>query len=180
MVGPQQHPDPTCDPMAASPLAGGPDLPGPAVLGFLACGAVVRREAFLDAGGFDELLFFGGEEALLAIDLEAAGWGLASVEEVVAHHHPGRVGRAGDRHILELRNRLLVDWLRRPAAVAAARTAAALRVAVTDAHQGRAVAGALCRLPAALRHRRKVQPPLERRLRLLESGTVGSPVARIP
>jgi hypothetical protein len=40
-----------------------PDLPGPSVLGFLACSAIVRRSAFLDVGGFDDILFFVGEES---------------------------------------------------------------------------------------------------------------------
>ena len=58
------------------------------MLGFLACGAVVRREAYLAAGGFDDVVFFMGEEERLALDLATLGWGLAYVDEVVAHHHP--------------------------------------------------------------------------------------------
>ena len=46
-----------------------PDLPGRSVLGFLACGAVVRRSAFVQAGGFDPVVHFGGEEERLALDL---------------------------------------------------------------------------------------------------------------
>ena len=52
--------------MRDSPLEREADLPGPSVLGFLACGTIVRREAYLQAGGFDPLLFFFGEEELLA------------------------------------------------------------------------------------------------------------------
>ena len=55
---------------AASPLQDGGDV---AVLGFLACTCVIRRAAFLGVGGFSELLFFIGEERLLAYDLAAAG-----------------------------------------------------------------------------------------------------------
>ena len=42
-----------CAAMAASPLPPEPGLPGPRVLGFVACGAVVRREAYLAVGGFE-------------------------------------------------------------------------------------------------------------------------------
>ena len=64
--------------MAAAPLGRDPDLPGPSILGFLACAVVVRRSAFLDVGGFDDVVFFGGEEERVALDLAAAGWGLAT------------------------------------------------------------------------------------------------------
>jgi hypothetical protein len=52
-----------------------PDLPGPPVLGFIACGGIVRRAAFLEVGGFNSRLGVGGEEELLAVDLTARGWG---------------------------------------------------------------------------------------------------------
>lgn len=77
LVGTAAEPDPLNDILAASPLGPATDLPGTQVLGFLACGAVVRRSAHLDAGGFHRLLFFGGEEILLAYDLAARGWGVS-------------------------------------------------------------------------------------------------------
>ena len=61
LVGESEAADPTCVAMAASPLPRPPGAIGPVLLGFVACGAVVRRSAFLDAGGFDDLLFFLGE-----------------------------------------------------------------------------------------------------------------------
>jgi glycosyltransferase involved in cell wall biosynthesis len=42
LVGPDERLDPVCREMARSPLPSAPDLPGPSVLGFIACGAVVR------------------------------------------------------------------------------------------------------------------------------------------
>ena len=63
-------------------------MPEPLVLGFLAGASVVRRHAVLDVGGFEPRFFLGGEEQLLAIDLRAAGWCLAYVDDVVVHHHP--------------------------------------------------------------------------------------------
>ena len=53
LVGPDERVDPVCDELAAAPLGRAPDLPGPDVLGFMACAAVVRRDAFLACGGFD-------------------------------------------------------------------------------------------------------------------------------
>src|SRR5205807_7353355 len=52
LVGPRQSLDPTCVTMAQSPVLAAPGQPGPSILGFLACGAVVRRSAFLAVGGF--------------------------------------------------------------------------------------------------------------------------------
>ncbi|CAL9382256.1 hypothetical protein SUDANB13_01077 [Streptomyces sp. enrichment culture] len=61
LVGPAGAPDPLNDVLAASPLGPAKDLPGTQVLGFLACACVVRREAYLEAGGFHPLLFFGSD-----------------------------------------------------------------------------------------------------------------------
>ena len=88
LVGPDDRLDPMSAFMAGAPLGRADDLPGPSVLGFLACAAVVRREAFLRCGGFDPVVFFMGEEGRLAYDLAAAGWGLAYCAEVTAHHDP--------------------------------------------------------------------------------------------
>lgn len=74
LVGAHEHTDPIGEAMERSPLRRGPSAAGPGVLGFLACSAVVRRSAFLEVGGFCELLVVGGEERLLAYDLAAAGW----------------------------------------------------------------------------------------------------------
>ena len=66
---------------------------GPAVLGFLACAVVVRRDAFLAAGGFQPRLHVYGEEALLAMDLAAAGWLLSYAPELTVRHLPRPAGR---------------------------------------------------------------------------------------
>ncbi len=98
LVGASERLDPVCAQMAHSPLPDRGDLPGPALLGFLACGAVVRRGAFLAAGGFDAHFGVGGEEELLALDLATSGWGLAYVDAVVAHHHRPPAGTRPDGH----------------------------------------------------------------------------------
>jgi hypothetical protein len=93
--------------MAAAHLGRAPDLPGPSILGFLACAVVVRRSAFLAVGGFDDVVFFGGEERV-APDLAAAGWGLAYVPDLVVHHHPSSDRDVRARVAREVRNRVLV------------------------------------------------------------------------
>ena len=62
LVGDEERLDPTCELMAASPMPPAAGLPWPRVLGFVACGAVVRREAVLAVGGFDRHYGIGGEE----------------------------------------------------------------------------------------------------------------------
>jgi GT2 family glycosyltransferase len=167
LVGPAGVLDPTCATMAASPLSPGADLPGPSVLGFLACGAVVRRSAFLEAGGFEVRFGVGGEEELLAIDLAAAGWRLAYCEDVVAHHHPGSAGPRPGRSRVQCRNALWSTWLRRPLRSALRRTARIAASGFLDPDVRAAFRDALTGLPWVLRHRRPVPPEVERALRAL-------------
>ena len=131
LVGPDRRVDPVCAEMAASRLAPDPDLPGVPVLGFLACAAIVRREAFSTVGGFHPLTRFGGEETLLAMDLTAQGWGLAYVDDLVAFHHPSPVRNADARRASELWNRLLRAWLRFPAVPALRATGQAVTKAAS-------------------------------------------------
>lgn len=154
--------------MAASPLAPEPGMPGPSILGFLACASVVRREAFLQAGGFDEVVFFPGEETLLAIDLVRAGWRLSYVDDVVAIHHPSPVRDPAGRRALETRSALVTAWMGRAPRVALARTGVAARAAVGDAAVRAGLVAAVRALPAALAHRRRTDRGVERRFRRLE------------
>ena len=176
LVGPQERVDAVCELMAASPLGGcGADgaggrgaarLPGPEVLGFIACGAVVRREAFLQAGGFDDVVVFPGEEERLALDLAARGWAACYVPEVVAHHHPSSTRDRNDaRTTVITRNWILTALMRRPWPVVTARVLQAWR---SGPAQRRGVVRVLPRAAAALRHRRVVPADVEARARLLE------------
>jgi GT2 family glycosyltransferase len=168
LVGPSQQLDPVCQEMANSPLPVAEDLPGPSLLGFVACGAVVRRSAYLQVGGFHPIVFFLGEETVLAQDLAAAGWGLAYLDDVVAHHHPQPGPTRVGRHRLELRNRLLSSWLRRPPSVALRDSGALLRQAHEPAARG-AFLDAARRLPQVLRSRRVLPAEVEAAVRLLEA-----------
>jgi GT2 family glycosyltransferase len=166
LIGPEERVDPVSTEMASSPLPTEDDLPGPPVLGFVACGSVVRRTAYLAAQGFDDVVEFAGEEERLASDLAALGWGLAYVDDVVAHHHPSSTREtSASRRARLARNRLLTAMMRRPWPVVA-HTARAL--AVTGPAERRGVALAVPRAGRALARRAVVPPWLESRLRMLE------------
>ncbi|MFI7612893.1 glycosyltransferase [Nonomuraea terrae] len=165
LVGPQERLDTVSEQMRDSPLGVESDLPGPSVLGFLACGAVVRRDAFLEAGGFDEVIFFFGEEERLAVDLAAKGWGLAYVDDVVAHHHPSPPKDPRGRQVLATRNAVLTAVLRRPWGVVARRSLDALRRGPAGWEGLRT---AVPRLPRALAERRSLPVAVERARRVLE------------
>jgi GT2 family glycosyltransferase len=165
LVGPEERLDPLCTQLAASPLGTPPDLPGPALLGFIACAAMVRTEAFRAVGGFDPVVRFPGEEERLALDLAAAGWGMAYVDAVTVHHHPSASRHSSvQRQAAVWRSRLLTAVMRLPAPDAAG----VVREALRAGSPGRAgIRGALPDLGAALARRRVVPTRLLADLRRL-------------
>jgi len=170
LVGPQARLDPTCAEMARSPLRRGACSQWPAVLGFLAAGAIVRRSAFRAAGGFHSRYGIGGEEELLAIDMAASGWELAYIDWIVAYHHPsGQARNNARRTTVQLRNALWTAWLRRRVGGALGRTARLIARAGTSRATLEALIAALGGLPWVVRERRRVPPELESDLRSLES-----------
>jgi GT2 family glycosyltransferase len=159
LVGPEARVDPISAAMASAPLGAPPGGPGPHVLGFLACAAVVRRSAYVTAGGFAPELLVYGEEALLAMDLVAAGWQLAYTPALTVRHLPRPDGRDPvGRRRMEARNRLLTALLRRPPGEISRALAAAWR---TDR---RSVRDAVRLVPWAVRNRRPVPPAVEQHL----------------
>ncbi len=168
-VGEEEREDPVNRRLVESPLEPAADLPGPRAMGFMACAAVVRRSAFDQAGGFGSLLFFGGEETLLAQNLAARGWGLCHLPDVHAHHRPSSSRPPGRwRRVLEERNALLTVWSRRSPRTVLTRTARAVARAVRDAEVRSALGLALLLAPRALADRRRVPASVERDLLLLE------------
>jgi GT2 family glycosyltransferase len=172
LVGPGHAPDEVNAVMAASPLPSD-GLPGPRVMGFLGCGAVVRREAYLAVGGFSRLLFIGGEEQLLAYDLAAAGWAACYRPDVVAYHHPSAARQPATRRYQEARNRALVAWLRRPLRCALTETGGLTRRAAHDPIAARALGGLAVRLPQALLGRRPLPADVETAIRALGADHAG-------
>jgi GT2 family glycosyltransferase len=169
LVGPEERLDPVCEEMAGSPLGTDADLPGPSLLGFVACAALVRTEAFDAVGGFDTVVRFPGEEERVALDLAAAGWGLAYVDAVTIHHHPStKRSSPGARRAAIWRSRLLTAVMRLPVPDVVRLYARALREG-GDARRG--LVAALRDVPAAVRSRRPVPPAVRAGLRLLAGGT---------
>jgi GT2 family glycosyltransferase len=167
LVGPDEVLDPTCAEMARSPLPRCDDLPGPPVLGFLACGAVARRSSFLEVGGFEARFGVGGEEQLLAIDLASAGWGLAYCDDIVAHHHPASSAPRPGRRRRQCRNDLWSLWLRRPLGSALRMTVRAVARTAFDPVALAAFGDAMRGLPWVVRSRRPVPAEVEVWLRRL-------------
>jgi GT2 family glycosyltransferase len=168
LIGDAQQPDPACAAMEHSPLAARPPLPGPRVLGFVACGAIVRRAAFLAVGGFAPYLEIGGEEQQLATELAFAGWELVYRPDVVAHHHPSTTRDRRDRRDVNERNELWFAWLRRRFPAALRLTGEAARRALTEPASRGGVIRALAGAGWALRNRQPVPRWLEAELQQLE------------
>jgi GT2 family glycosyltransferase len=169
VVGPEERLDPICAELAASALGRPADLPGPALLGFVACGALVRAEAFAAVGGFDPVVRFPGEEERLALDLAAAGWGLAYVDSVTVHHHPSPRRQApGRRQAAVWRSTVLTAVMRHHVPELAGVLVGAVRA-------GRPGLEGLLRavpdLPAAVVRRRPIPPRVRADLRRLAGQT---------
>jgi GT2 family glycosyltransferase len=171
IVLPEHREDPLAAVLANSVLGRRPHLPGPSILGFMTCAAIVRKVAFEAAGGFNEILHFYGEEQLLAIDLAALGWDLCYCSELTAFHHPSAVrGSSTARQARELRNAVLTTWMRRPIRHCLKATGTLLWAARRDGEHVRGAAQAVLRLPAAISRRRPLPAEVERELALVESG----------
>ncbi|TFV58622.1 glycosyltransferase [Mycobacterium sp. PS03-16] len=156
--------------LADSPLGHPPHLPGPAILGFMSCAAIVRKTAFEQAGGFSEILHFRGEEMLLAVDMATLGWDLCYYPALVAMHQPSQVrATTAAQAARVMRNDVLTTWLRRPAGHCVRATGTLLGATLRDADHARAAGEAVRRLPAVLGARRRLPARVERALALLET-----------
>jgi GT2 family glycosyltransferase len=169
LLGDDQVLDPACAAMSRSPLAGASGLPGRRVLGFVACGAIVRRTAFLQAGGFHRQLGIGGEEQLLAVDLATRGWDLVYRDDIVAHHHPSPIRNRRRRDELHVRNQLWFAWLRRRHRAALRISREAVRAAASQPVARMGLLHALSGARWALANRRPVSASLEGDLRRLDA-----------
>jgi N-acetylglucosaminyl-diphospho-decaprenol L-rhamnosyltransferase len=166
LVGPDDRLDPVCRSMRSSPLGEVPGA-GPRVLGFVACGAVVRRSAYLQVGGFHPRYGVGGEEALLALDVTERGGDCAYVDGVVAHHHPSPVRDRSARRVREVRNDMWTLWLRGPLTRVVPGTAKVLARLPVDREARGGMWQALAGAPWVLRERVPLTPSTERAVRRL-------------
>lgn len=90
-------------------------------------GCMVRRDAFLEAGGFFAPYFFTVSEVDVATRLIGRGWDVRYLPDAVFEHRKAPGGRADARTMkLRVRNQLWYFWLRFPGTVAARRIPAYL------------------------------------------------------
>jgi GT2 family glycosyltransferase len=161
--------DPIVEELRDSPVPGPDWLPGPALGSFLAGASVVRREAFVEAGGFSERLWLGGEEELLATDLLSRGWEICFLESLTVHHAASPVRDTVRRRRDGLRNTLWFTWLRRPVRPALRRTLFLARTAPRDRVSALAWWDALRGLGWVIASRRARPKEIERRLAPLDA-----------
>lgn len=178
LVQPGGDEDPIVAELRDSLVRGADGLPGPALGSFLAGASVLRRDAFLACGGFNERLWLGGEEELLAVDLAAAGWELCYLEQLTVHHQASVLRDAHHRRRVGLRNTLWFTWLRRPLRPAVRRTLHLLRTVPRDVVSLRAVVEAVAGLGWVLRERRVLPEVVEARLTALEAAQAASTARR--
>lgn len=121
-------------------------------------GCMVRRDAFLEAGGFFAPYFFTVSEVDLATRLIGRGWDVRYMPAAVFEHRKAPGGRAGGRTLrLRVRNQLWYFWLRFPMMVAIRRIPAYLLFDLIECSY-RGVPGAWAGGVAdAWRHRRRVR-----------------------
>lgn len=179
LVGDTEKEDPACRMMADSPvLANG--LPGPALIGFLAGACVMRRQAFMEAGGYEARFFIGAEEALLGLDLVASGWRLVYAPQLTVHHYPSAIRDTPGRRVLLIRNELWLSWMRLPLPEALRETQRIFRCTSDRKVLQAALFGALRGLPWVLRKRKAVSEDIALLYRMVHSGTPGAGVMPRP
>ena len=169
VVGAARREDPTNARMAASPLSNSLGVDGAEILGLLGGACMVRRDAFLAAGGYHRRFFLGGEERLLAVDLAAAGWRMAYLPAAVVCHEPSVLRDLAARRRLDARNALWFAWMRRPPRIAAKATLAWWKHAREGTTRLSDVLDALSGLGFVVRERRLLPPDVERALRTIEA-----------
>jgi N-acetylglucosaminyl-diphospho-decaprenol L-rhamnosyltransferase len=166
------HPTGRSDPLNAAMATGLPraaDVPGVPVLGFVACAAIVRRSGFLSAGGFHSRWQIGGEELPLALDLAAAGWQLAYIEDIRAVHNPSQRRDPHARRRTIARNDAWCAWTRRSMRGGLRRTAELLRSGVSDRAVRQGLLDAVRGVIPMLSERRPVPVEVERQLSSLDA-----------
>lgn len=168
-VGPDRRPDPVHDDMVDTPVPERRhELPGHRIMSFMEGASIVRRSAYLEVGGFDERMGFGGPEEHLAADLLAAGGELRYVPSIVACHLPDHGEPSAAVRRSGLRNTLWFAWGRRPLRPALRWTLHVVRTSPRSRTTLLGVADALRGLPGVLRRRRPLPPQIEDDLALLD------------
>jgi len=159
LVGPEHRLDGACEVMARSPLPRPVGAPWPSLLGFVACGAMVRRGPFLAVGGFDHVVRFPGEEERVALDLVADGWRIVYAENVVVNHHPSPRRHSTDSRVTAIQRASVLTAVLR---LSWPRVVRRMRAAAASGPAGRrGLLHALRDSPAAVRRRRAAPEPVQ-------------------
>jgi GT2 family glycosyltransferase len=169
LVGPEEEEDPICQQIVGGPLPYEKGMPGYPLIGFLCGASIVRRSAYLEAGGVRSDLGIGGEEDWLAVELLMRGWRLRYVPELCCYHHPSMQRNRLQRRRRDLANALCFAWLRGPAGSAWRKTLQLVKTSPWDVTTLWALSAASARIVRQWRHRRVVSDEIERSYRLLES-----------
>ncbi|WP_083812451.1 glycosyltransferase family 2 protein [Pusillimonas sp. T7-7] len=159
-IGPARQLSPACMNMAQSPLPRG-RLPGPRLLDFMARACVMRTRAFIDAGGYWPPFSMGGEEALMALDMEERGWHVVYAADVVGRCFPSGREDSRLRERRRIRNDIWLTWMRRPWRPAWRRTCKQLGHARLKRIFWRTLADVAVGMPRVLCQRRVISPSLE-------------------
>jgi len=178
LVEPGGTEDPIVAELRDSPVVGADWLPGPALGSFLAGASVLRKAAFDEVGGFDERLWLGGEEELMAGDLAARGWELCYLPGLTVHHQASTARDPHRRRADGIRNTLWTTWLRRPLRPALRRTLHLLRTVPRDRVTATGLLAAVRGLPWVLRERRVLPAHAEARFAALEHAQKASTARR--
>lgn len=153
MVEPDSLLDPACAAMADSPLEQVAGV-GPMLVGFMAGAVVMRKSAFVQAGGYWEAFHIGGEETLLAMDILATGKLIAYAPALQVHHSPSQARDNALRRRLLARNAIWTAWLRLPGRMAWQQTRRTLALLPAPAQRFQALVDALSGVRAVLAKRR--------------------------
>lgn len=170
--------DPVCADMADSPLPTPLDSPGSPLMSFLAGASVVRRSAFLAAGGFEPYLLIGGEEELLASRLADGGWAMSYAPELEIHHRASALRDPHLRRQQGIRNTLWYTWLRRPLRSALHRSFGLLCDVPRDRVTLSALSETVGSLAWVLGNRHSVSTDTEINLRMLDQQQLASRARR--
>lgn len=142
--------------------------PAAPVLGFVDCFCLVRRQPFLDVGGFDNVAGFGAVQQRVALDMADAGWAVRFRADFVVWQARRSSARSRIRGV---RDDVLTALMRRPMRVALKRARGHLKDGIIG---WSGVSCALSRLPLALHRRRLLSMRMELRAQALDADRWGT------
>ncbi len=162
-----ERPDPLNHIFSTSPLPAFVDMPGPSLMGFLEGSVVMRKEAFLETGGYDPRHKIHGEGRQIAIKLVDACWGITYTPQVIALHYPSRVRNTANRRRSAARNGILTAAMAEPWENVLLEIILSLRSSRDHPEMMWGILDAFIGLPQAIRQRRPISTRMRGYFRLL-------------